>query len=365
MAPADDDLDEKARSESEPDEPDSAKVEKRPRAQREVTSNRQIDPLKLRFSQMRARHEFRDGKLLEDSVADVKAVRCEECQGGATWKLEAPFPPIEVLQWRCKLRDESTGRPKMDPISGEEMWDSNDRWFTLDNRRLWCLQKAAVALWPERAVVDVVELPAGPITRIRELKKFRTLDCGRSVFIGGRKEGETLVRWSWREAADLPVSPEGQDSDDPEEGDEPTPPRPPPGADSDRVHLRQRKRYTSGGKGWDGRAGGRNAQGGRNGWQSGWSRHSGGHSTAEDESESYAHSRFGQMSWGSLVVFLGIYVVLRFSTKLMTALTGGKKAVVEAQAATDSPVFSALVTGGTAALLATGVVHLIKQRWQG
>lgn len=184
------------------------------RAQRALPApNRRISPFDVRFSQMRARHEFRDARLLEDSVKQIRAVRCEasESTAGATWRLEAPFPPIEVLQWRCKLRDEATGRPRLDPTTGDELWDTSDRWFTLDNRRLYCLQKAAVALWPERAAVDVVELPPGPLTRMRELKKFRNIDRGRSIFIGGRKEGETLVRWSWRQAAGVPDDAESEE----------------------------------------------------------------------------------------------------------------------------------------------------------
>lgn len=39
---------------------------------------------------------------------------------------------------------------------------AEDRWFTLDNRRLYCLQKVAVSLWPDRAVAQVCCLPLGP-----------------------------------------------------------------------------------------------------------------------------------------------------------------------------------------------------------
>ena len=39
---------------------------------------------------------------------------------------------------------------------------AEDRWFTLDNRSLYCLQKVAVSLWPDRAVAEVCCLPLGP-----------------------------------------------------------------------------------------------------------------------------------------------------------------------------------------------------------
>merc|ERR1719291_866222 len=72
--------------------------------------------------------------------------------------------------------------------------------FTLDNRRLVCYQRAAVALWPERAVVRVIELPPQSLTRMRQVRKFRTLDSGKTVMLGSRLEDEALARWSWREA---------------------------------------------------------------------------------------------------------------------------------------------------------------------
>lgn len=337
----------------------------RPRKQKLLVPNRSMSPFDIRFSQMRARHEFRDKKLLEESAAQCKLVRCEEeTEGGPTWRLEAPFPPIEVLQWRCKLRDESTGRPKLDPDTREVMWDTNDRWFTLDNRRLYCLQKAAVSVWPEKVIVAVVELKSA-LERIRELKKFRTLDTGRSIFIGGRREGETMDRWCWWEVAGLSEAPADEEKEEVKgEGEEPA--ANDSGAfNADRVQLRQKKKYTSGGRGADGRSGGRQASGNwgsRNGHErskrGGWGR--------KDEAESETEGRFGQMSWGSLVVFLGIYVALRFVTKLTTTISNRRNAGSDATQAADAtgstPIVNAILTGGTAALLAAISVHLIRQK---
>jgi hypothetical protein len=161
-----------------------------------------MSPFEVHFSQRRARHEFRDGRSLAEAVDLITAVRCGEA-GSPQWRLEAPFPPITILPWRCKLRNEHTGRPLVDPKSGGELYDSVDRFFSLDNRRLYCLQLAASKLWPEPVVIETRELPPGPLRRVRELKKFRTLDRGRSVYIGGRNEGETLVYWSWRQKVGL------------------------------------------------------------------------------------------------------------------------------------------------------------------
>merc|ERR1719188_1511434 len=122
-------------------------------------------------------------------MPEIKAVRLPEADScGATWLLEAPFPPIEVLPYQCKLRDEH-GRPLLDTETGGEIWDAEDHTFTLDNRRLVCYQKAAAALWPERAVVEVIELPPQSLTRMRQVRKFRTLDSGKTVMMGSRLAG--------------------------------------------------------------------------------------------------------------------------------------------------------------------------------
>lgn len=205
--------------------------------------NRRISPLDVRFSQFRARNAFRDGMLLSESMEQIRVVPLKgegsaaapplpppllgpdgkPQEGGRAQDQEydvllvAPFPPIEVLPWRCKLRLPN-GRPMLDKTGEHEVYDSQDRWFTLDNRRLCCLQKAAVAQWPLRAVVDVVELPGGPLIRQRQLKKFRTFDRGASILIGPKAAEEPPARWSWREALGLEAEDLGLPDDfDPEQ----------------------------------------------------------------------------------------------------------------------------------------------------
>lgn len=209
--------------------------------------NCRMSPLDIRFSQMRARTEFRDGKLLADTVPLIRTILLSEeapASGEKVWLLEAPFPAIEILKWRCKLRDAQTGRPKIDPVTGAELWDSEDHFFTLDNRRLYCLQKAALSVWPDRAVVDMAELPPGPLARFRELKKFRTLNRGKGIHIGGRNDGETLVKWSWQHEAGCPEESEDDVAD----------------AGNSHVQMRRRPRPEwRGPKGRRGSAGARNS----------------------------------------------------------------------------------------------------------
>merc|ERR1719215_55027 len=146
------------------------------------------------------RNVFADGKLAEDSAALVKAIRRPPDEAeiyDAAYRLEAPFPPIEVLRWRCKKRDETTGRPLLDE-RGREKFEDEESWFTLDNRRLWCLQKAAIALLPEHCTADVIA-EVRKDRRMREIRKFRTMDGGGSVMVGSVVDGVPFERWAWKE----------------------------------------------------------------------------------------------------------------------------------------------------------------------
>jgi hypothetical protein len=160
----------------------------------------QMDPLELRFSQKKMRNVFANGKLISETVPFVRAVRRppEEVEiYGAQWHLEAPFPPIEVIRWRCKLRNEATGRPLVDPETGEQMFEPEESWFSLDNRRLFCLQQAALALLPERCTADsTIEIRKD--RRLREIRKFRTLDNGKSINVGSVVDGVPFETWCWR-----------------------------------------------------------------------------------------------------------------------------------------------------------------------
>jgi hypothetical protein len=156
----------------------------------------------MRFSQPKIKHLFGDGRRVADSVPVITLERCtkaEAAQYNATWKMSAPFPTIEIVRWHCKLRDERTGKAKIDAKTGEELYDEQERWFTLDNRRLYCLQQAAVSFLPDTCVADVAEIRLGLTSRTRGLRKFRTLDLGRSIRIGSRADSVAFVRWCWEE----------------------------------------------------------------------------------------------------------------------------------------------------------------------
>lgn len=163
-----------------------------------------LSPLEIHFSQTRIRYEFQDGRSLQTALEGVEE-KDIHFDGEEAVLLLPPFPRIEVTRWRCKLRDED-GAAKVDE-NGLELYSQEERWFSFDNRRLWCLQRAAARRWPKKVYCEVFEI-SPTLAKTRELRKFDTRTCGRSVLIG-RREEENLEKWCWRTEVGLAVdSPE-------------------------------------------------------------------------------------------------------------------------------------------------------------
>jgi hypothetical protein len=99
--------------------------------------------------------------------------------------LDAPFPKIEVIRYAANGRKAATGG------SDNENW----HWFSFDNRRLYCYQRVAVELWPNRVAVPV-EILYADMGTIR--KKLDSVSCGISVSIGHAFETNP-IEWSWRD----------------------------------------------------------------------------------------------------------------------------------------------------------------------
>lgn len=203
-----------------------------------------LSPFDIHFSQTRLRNEFQDGHTVDETTrliqtvprgtrrtpaeggsgaadadtteakegekeeADEEDILGEGCEDlsavtrGEEFKLQSfPFPRIEVTKWRCKLR-EPDGSPKIDPSTGLELYSHEERWFTFDNRRLYCLQKAATAIWPTEVRCEVIEVPHN-MAKSRELRKFDTRTFGCTVLVG-RRDDTNIDTWSWRAAVGLP-----------------------------------------------------------------------------------------------------------------------------------------------------------------
>lgn len=153
-----------------------------------------INPLAVRFSQDRIWPDFQDGTRIEDSLTQIKTVPLK----GSTYDLvlKAPFPPMEIIRLKQELRDndgERVRNEKGQRLLGEESW------FTFDNRRLYCLQRSALQLWPMVVAVVVKVLYDFPEVRCAR-HKFRSTSDGCSVKIS-LPDGQPGSLWNWEEAA--------------------------------------------------------------------------------------------------------------------------------------------------------------------
>jgi len=139
-----------------------------------------MSPLAIRFTQDHIRTTFRDGRLVEGSIPQIR-VRPAPVGSDYDVVLYAPFPHIEIVRWKLGLEENSESE--------------SSHWFTLDNRRLYCLQRAAVVLWPKR-VAAVVEILYNDLGRMR--RKFDSETCGWSVSISHHLKEKEICRWDWR-----------------------------------------------------------------------------------------------------------------------------------------------------------------------
>mmetsp|Transcript_126124 Transcript_126124/g.353149 ORF Transcript_126124/g.353149 Transcript_126124/m.353149 type:complete len:342 (+) Transcript_126124:144-1169(+) len=138
-----------------------------------------VCPLAVRFTQEHVRPVFQNGLDLESTISQIKT---KPGSGDYDVILDTPFDAIEIIRWR--KRD----------LSGEE--PAATHWLTFDNRRLYCLQRAAVALWPQRVGVVVQALYAATNGYDR---KDNSMTAGRKVGIGHSPKLLT-GRWHWRSA---------------------------------------------------------------------------------------------------------------------------------------------------------------------
>lgn len=138
-----------------------------------------ISPFAVHYSQDHIRPVFQNGGDIEDTIQQIKT---KPGIGDYDVVLVAPFPDIEIVK-----RHQRT--------SGARVY----HWISLDNRRLYCLQRAAAALWPQR-VGMVVEALYAATDGIR--KKENSSTGGLTVGIGHSPK-QLIYRWDWREALRL------------------------------------------------------------------------------------------------------------------------------------------------------------------
>ncbi|CAD7926224.1 unnamed protein product [Amoebophrya sp. A120] len=209
-----------------------------------------LSPLQLGFSQVRIAPQFQDGRDIEMAIADIRVRETSKYL-----LLEHPFPCIDVVRWRAKRRDPkpNSARNEKDNGGGEQdddeedkiefqsVWKRQDledklgkeRWFTFDNRRLYCLQKYCVEKAAElrrrqRSDARLMQQQGKSSTRVspnngrnkdlsssppplpiyilcreiprkivKEIRKFRTENNGDAVRIGHHHD-ECRSIWDWR-----------------------------------------------------------------------------------------------------------------------------------------------------------------------
>jgi len=143
-----------------------------------VYEEKLISPLAVRYTQEHIKTLFRDGHVVEDSAVQIEA---HPGSGEYDLVLHAPFPQIEIIRW------------------GLSSCEEGGHWFTLDNRRLYCLQRAALKYWPKRVAAKVEILYADPgVVR----RKYDSSTLGASVTVAHSCKDAPLFRWDWR--AELP-----------------------------------------------------------------------------------------------------------------------------------------------------------------
>jgi len=152
-----------------------------------------ISPLALRFTQAHIRSTFRDGRDVAATIGQI-----EHRPGVQEYDvvLHAPFPHIEIIRCSPHQRKHGSSKKSVQRDDQQHKTCTEEHWFTFDNRRLYCLQKAAIALWPKRvaAVVEVLYADSGALRR-----KYDSETYGLSVDI--RHSTDIYVgTWSWQKA---------------------------------------------------------------------------------------------------------------------------------------------------------------------
>mmetsp|Transcript_54654 Transcript_54654/g.125515 ORF Transcript_54654/g.125515 Transcript_54654/m.125515 type:complete len:322 (+) Transcript_54654:39-1004(+) len=144
---------------------------------------RLVNPLEIRFSQPVVRPSFSDKNAVQEAV---DTTHLEDGSTEFDGVLRPPFPSIRIIAWRPRLR-----------IAGR-MYMAEQQLYTLDNRRLYALQLAAMQHWPKRVGVMVGVAPRLPGQS--HARKFRNPTAGVEVDVGHNFSSPDRT-WCWRNVA--------------------------------------------------------------------------------------------------------------------------------------------------------------------
>lgn len=154
-----------------------------------------LSPFAIRFTQGGIRNTFRDGREVEASRAEITA---RPGSGDYDLILDAPFPAIEIIRWAPRHCSAEAGSEQSTTDEEDEREKASEQWFTYDNRRLYCLQRAAAEQWPKRVAAVVQVMYASDAHALR--RKFDTASGGRGVTVCRHVHSieAPLFAWTWR-----------------------------------------------------------------------------------------------------------------------------------------------------------------------
>jgi len=134
-------------------------------------SEKLLNPLDIRFSQKSVHPCFDSRGSIEEQVHFI-----EHCETDGGFQLISPFPMIRVL----------------------EVYPGH--FVSLDNRRLYCLQRKAVELHPDKCFIYCLVTPKLP--RHRRKTEFRKFTAGKQGGVEISIESKHSVHsvWNWNEA---------------------------------------------------------------------------------------------------------------------------------------------------------------------
>jgi len=163
-----------------------------------VYEEKLLSPLSIRYLQAEIRSKFRDGREVELSIAEIEAT---PGVGDYDLVLRAPFPAIEIFRRRVRPKQTREGEESFEANEVKSLLGSVEenkaQWFTFDHRRLFCLQRAAVAHWPLRVAAVVEVLYADHPSQLWR-KKFDTFSGGRAVRVKYAHTTMESIVWDWR-----------------------------------------------------------------------------------------------------------------------------------------------------------------------
>mmetsp|Transcript_74183 Transcript_74183/g.214907 ORF Transcript_74183/g.214907 Transcript_74183/m.214907 type:complete len:524 (+) Transcript_74183:1773-3344(+) len=140
-----------------------------------VWEERWVCPLLVRFSQGKIHPLFHGRGPISEVMLQIK-LRAPEAEGGAgadLRRIDAPFPPIRLLH----LKEQGV-------------------LVTLDNRRLYALQRFALEKWPTVCLAKALCVDELTPTRLRaENRKFTNRLCGLQLEVESRSNAFDTFSW--------------------------------------------------------------------------------------------------------------------------------------------------------------------------